>query len=406
MSSLYYTPRNLDRQASEKPKPPQARAELLEERLMRSRRERMETIAFKYHELVLDGKTNAHACRLIAEELGMGISTIENAVRWLKRAGRIQNNRLIKERAIREEDTQKIIERRNELALQGKAEREIASRIAEELGLKRSTVWYKIQQLIRSGKLRPKREISREARRASYPSPARGTMSEAPAPAQRVKKKIYLPKERKKPAEDPATTEFLMKVRRRVEKFVPIESGALREEHISLMGKFLKSDLDGKNRFAAHTKDGAKEYYFYLARTLRAEVQMHGGRPLFRESDIPGILFYSILENGNHKDALEAISDFCQELRDKKESFPKAVPFALELKIWVARNFCMENDLVGKHSEKVRRIRGAVDFSKLGSFLDYTQKTYPHMHPDESEHDSIAYSASWNKRTDYVPSPR
>lgn len=384
MSSFHYTPRNSAGWDAQKPKPPQSSAEILEEPHLLSRKEKMTVISLRYQELVAEGKTNAHACRLIAEEMKTGISKIEKAVGWLKRTGRLEANRRIKDRAIGHENTQKIIEMRNSLAQEGKTEDACATIIANDLGLKKSSVWYKIQQLIREGKLKPKREISREARRSVQPSPARGTMGEAPpAKAPKEKRRVRIPRSTKKPDEDPATTEFLMKVRRRVERFVQIDSGALREEHLGPLSAFLQSEIEGKKRFSVRIKDGAKEYYFYLARTLRVEVQVKGNRPLFRESDIPGILFYAILEKGNQKEAFGAIADFGEEVREKKESFPRAVPFALELKIWAARTFCMENGLGGKHSERARRIRSAIDFSKLGYFLDYTQKTCPHMHPTD-----------------------
>jgi hypothetical protein len=413
MSYVYTTTRSSAMRTNKKPEPPQARAGIMEEGILLSFRDKMMKIALRYAELIVERKTNSSACRIIADEFRMGVHSVEKAVIWLKKNKKIEINSRIRDDTFGPEKIARLIKRRNELALEGNTERKISSIIASELGLGKTSVWYKIQQLIREGSLPPKRELSRQIRRSSSFSAARGEMEKPrrqkktkerdpsmPAPmsaSERLalsllsKEAGLISKPAEKPAsqkksrhikEDPATVEMILKFRRRIEKFVPIDSGAVPQEKLGIVTDFIQSDLGGKKRFSVQTVGQSKQTYFSLAKTLRVEAAVHGSKVLFRESDIPGIIFYATLERGKDAEASQEITSLGTEMLENKLLFPSRVPFWLDLKIWAARHFCLESNPTGKNSAKIRKIDREVRFERLSAFFSQTMKNYPHLHPD------------------------
>jgi hypothetical protein len=360
----------------------------------------MEQILFMHQKLRGEGKKSREACRIIANHLQTSVTSVEGILRRLKRENKIQANvQIVEPEEMAPEARAHIIERRGELAFEGRTESDISMIIAGELGLSQKCVWNKIQHLIRQGSIPNKRELARARRRSYSFQLAEHEKRENLRKERPIKKKEEEPP---RPAERHDTEiEKLLEKSREVREgiFVRVTPEFVPECRVSTVMGFAQSRIGEIPRLRRERQGDETKCYFSLTRTTSIEAKVSGDAVYFKKSSIPAVLFAAAMQNGSHSEAMGEIGALAREISENSLLFPRRVPSWLELKIWVARAFCSENADNGANSERMQKIEKAIPFSRLAAFFGHTQKAYLEIRSMEAEPDSSAHLASWRRHS-------
>ncbi len=367
--------------------------------------EEIDHIIRRHGELVAEGGRKYQIIRVLAAEMGAGAGSISETIRALKAEGALGPDlRRNEKRPFSASDEEFIIRTRAEMDAQGKTDTEISRFLAAKLERGESSMWGKLQQMIRDGKLEKKRALMREMRR-KLPSPAltwkelrerlcktghtdadSGAQKKAgtpekpaacPAPQNKGLRTFGEGPEPPKPRParhmSPEIAALLAKARNlHKSRLIPLDSACMPEEALRNVARFVRSGIKKEGRLSRRAVGDGFEYRFALAGSLKIEVEYGGGQILFRKNAFPALIFVATMANGTDKEISNEVRALRSELEANMPLFPNSFPSWLELKLWAAREFHLENDLSGRHASASMKIGNSIDFKALRKFFDAT----------------------------------